>query len=227
MILGHSKMMMNYKLIRPALFLMDPEFSHNFILKIVKLLHNAHVLSQIVPPSPSCPTPGLRDLQGPGYLDSLLTHLKKAQQNLANQHHKYVPILIKISPDCSEDEISQMAKSFSQNQIDGVIATNTTLDRSLVQDERQAEEEGGLSGQPLFQQSTQVLKILRSSLKKDIPIIASGGVMTSIQAKEKTLAGADLIQLYTGLIYRGPHLIAESIKALSELYLSCHSRASA
>jgi dihydroorotate dehydrogenase len=160
-------------------------------------------------------TPGLRSLQGSDYLDDLLNKLKKEQQRLANEHNKYVPLLIKIAPDLSPKEIMQMATALIENQLDGVIATNTTLDRTLIQGIKYSQEAGGLSGQPLFGKSTDVLKKLRAVLKDNIPIIASGGIITAQQAKDKTLAGADLVQLYTGLIYTGPTLITESIIALA------------
>ncbi len=183
----------------------------DYLLCLFKVYPYAHYITVNIS-SPN--TPGLRNLQGPDYLHLLVTKLKLNQDRLANEHNKYVPILIKISPDVSSDDIKQMAKIFSENRIDGVIATNTTVDRQSIQGVKNSQEAGGLSGQPLFHKATEVLKMLKGSLDKDIPIIASGGIMTGKQAKEKILAGADMVQLYTGLIYAGPDLIANSITAI-------------
>lgn len=160
-------------------------------------------------------TPGLRELQSKNYLEELLSSLKKEQLRLADTHHKYIPLLIKIAPDLSSQEIADMAQAFIAHKIDGVIATNTTIDRSQIATSSLADEAGGLSGQPLFSKATAVLKQLKTLLTESkIPIIASGGIMTGEQACEKINAGAQLIQLYTGLIYSGPQLIADSLKSV-------------
>lgn len=152
-------------------------------------------------------TPGLRNLQSPDYLNQLLLQLKNEQTSLAHRYQKYVPLVVKISPDLSTDEIEQMATVFSKNGIDGVIATNTTVSRTLIEAESTSKEAGGLSGEPLFSRATEVLKQLRAVLDKEIPIIASGGIMSRQEAQEKIDSGASLVQLYSGLIYQGPSLI--------------------
>lgn len=173
--------------------------------------HASYITINISSPN----TPGLRNLQGTEYLMGLLGQLKSAQDRLANTHHRFVPMLIKIAPDLSDEEITSMAQAFIENKIDGVIATNTTLDRSLVAGEKFEKEAGGLSGQPLFEKSTDVLSKLKKALgAANIPIIGSGGIMSGEQAKRKMEAGADLIQLYTGLVYRGPELISECCSAV-------------
>ncbi len=171
--------------------------------------HASYITINISSPN----TPGLRSLQGTEHLTSMLGELKKRQDQLANQHNKYVPLIIKISPDLNSQEIIDMAGAFLENKIDGIIATNTTLDRINL-NSIYANESGGLSGQPLFDKSTQVLSQLKKLVNGQIPIIASGGIMSADQAKTKIEAGADLVQLYTGFIYQGPSLIAECCKVM-------------
>lgn len=161
-------------------------------------------------------TEGLRSLQNEGYLKSLLETLKNQQSLLAKQHNKYVPLVIKIAPDLEEDEIEFMGKQFLSFEIDGVIATNTTISRKGVEHTAHATEKGGLSGAPLTQQSTQVLQQLYAIFGEKIPLIASGGIMTAEDAIEKLNAGAKLIQLYTGLIYQGPQLIRDIMSAIQK-----------
>jgi dihydroorotate dehydrogenase len=155
-------------------------------------------------------TPGLRQLQQGEELERLLNILKQAQQLLANQHNKYVPLVIKIAPDLSEEELTVIANKLLAYRIDGVIATNTTLSRVGV-DKNSAliNESGGLSGAPLTARSTQIVQQLSKILQNQIPIIAAGGIMSVADAVEKRNAGASLVQLYTGLIYRGPTLVKE------------------
>lgn len=159
-------------------------------------------------------TPGLRDLQHSDYLNELLIALKEQQSLLTQLHQKYVPLLIKISPDLSDTEIQGMAQAFIQHRIDGVIATNTTLSREGLQNKNLMSEAGGLSGKPLFSRATGVLKKLTSALDSKIPVIAVGGVSDVNSAREKIANGASLVQLYTGLIYHGPRLIRELVKHL-------------
>ncbi len=155
-------------------------------------------------------TPGLRQLQQGEELDRLLSVLKQAQQQLADQHNKYVPLVIKIAPDLSEEELTVMANKLLAYKIDGVIATNTTLSRVGVEKNAAlSNESGGLSGAPLKARSTQIVQQLSKILQNKIPIIAAGGIMSSDDAVEKRNAGASLVQLYTGLIYRGPTLVKE------------------
>jgi dihydroorotate dehydrogenase len=154
-------------------------------------------------------TPGLRDLQQGGLLKTLLTGLKEEQQIIFNKQKKYVPLVLKISPDLSQDAISEVADILLQLEIDGVIATNTTIDRMGVERSPYAKEAGGLSGRPLSSRSTEVIKLLYASLQNKIPIIASGGVMDEETTRAKLKAGAVLLQVYTGFIYRGPGIISD------------------
>lgn len=156
-------------------------------------------------------TQGLRDLQGAKYLELLVTTLKNRQKQLATLHHKQVPLIVKIAPDLEEAELEQMAGIFLEQNIDGIIATNTTLARDGVKGCPSWDEAGGLSGAPLFDRATAVLTKLKSLVADRIPIIASGGILTSEQAKIKFDEGAKLIQLYTGLIYEGPKLVRSCI----------------
>jgi dihydroorotate dehydrogenase len=157
-------------------------------------------------------TPGLRNLQNKEYLEQLLTQLKQEQLSLANQYGKYVPLVIKIAPDLIEEEIKTVADAFCAYAIDAVIATNTTISRENVVGMKYGDEQGGLSGKPLSDKATQVVTSLKQHLGScHIPIIASGGVMSANNVEQKIKAGADLVQLYTGLIYAGPGLIYESV----------------
>lgn len=157
-------------------------------------------------------TPGLRDLQQEDLLSKLLCVLKQEQHSVYLNHHKYVPLAVKISPDLSEDGLHSVANVFLKEKIDAVIATNTTLSRDGIKNAKYANEAGGLSGKPLEAKSTQVIAQLHSILKNQIPIIASGGVMDEHSAEEKFNAGAKLIQIYSGFIYSGPGLIMQLAK---------------
>ncbi|MDN3610069.1 quinone-dependent dihydroorotate dehydrogenase [Vibrio ostreicida] len=159
-------------------------------------------------------TPGLRSLQYGDALDDLLAELKQKQQQLTEEHGKYVPIALKIAPDLSDEEIRQISGSLLKNKIDGVIATNTTLDRTLVKGMKHAEEIGGLSGRPVQSRSTQVVHLLYQELGQEIPIIGVGGIDSYVAAKEKLLAGAQLVQVYSGFIYQGPSLVSNIVKNL-------------
>lgn len=152
-------------------------------------------------------TPGLRSLQYGEALDDLLSSIKNKQNELNEKYNKYVPIALKIAPDLSEEELIQIANSLIKYNIDGVIATNTTLERNLVQGFPHSQQAGGLSGRPLQLRSTEVIKRLAQELKGQIPIIGVGGIDSAISAKEKIEAGASLIQIYSGFIYKGPKLI--------------------
>ncbi|EHK9049690.1 quinone-dependent dihydroorotate dehydrogenase [Vibrio vulnificus] len=159
-------------------------------------------------------TPGLRTLQYGEALDELLVELKRKQAELEEKHGKYVPLALKIAPDLTDDEISQICQSLINNKIDGVIATNTTLDRTMIEGMKHAQEAGGLSGRPLQSRSTEVVRLLRNELQGNIPIIGVGGVDSYVAAKEKMLAGADLVQVYSGFIYHGPGLVRDIVKNL-------------
>lgn len=159
-------------------------------------------------------TPGLRSLQYGEALDDLLGAIKTRQLELAEEHGKYVPILVKIAPDMDETEVEQVAESLISNKIDGVIATNTTLEREKVKHLMHGEEAGGLSGVPVRAQSTKVIKLLKQHLDGKMPIVGVGGINSSESANEKLSSGADLVQVYTGFIYRGPELVKEIVSGL-------------
>ncbi|MEE9451858.1 MAG: quinone-dependent dihydroorotate dehydrogenase [Gammaproteobacteria bacterium] len=154
-------------------------------------------------------TPGLRDLQAASYLRNLLAGIKQTQQQMAQKYQRQVPIAVKVSPDLTETEVETLAHTLLEYKIEGVIATNTTSMRDGVQDLALAKQTGGLSGKPLSARSTQVIKLLHQHLQDNIPIIAVGGIMDRESAQEKMNAGASLLQLYSGLVYRGPALIKQ------------------
>ncbi len=156
-------------------------------------------------------TPGLRQLQYGDALDELLAALKQRQQELAEKYKKYVPLAVKIAPDLSLDEIDQVAASLIKNRIDGVIATNTTLEREMIYDMPHAAEAGGLSGRPLQHKSTEVIRHLAKTLDGALPIIGVGGIDSAMAAREKLAAGASLVQIYSGFIYKGPSLVKEIV----------------
>ncbi|NCH74306.1 quinone-dependent dihydroorotate dehydrogenase [Cronobacter sakazakii] len=159
-------------------------------------------------------TPGLRSLQYGDALDDLLAAIKNQQQVLSQKHHKYVPVAVKIAPDLSLEELIQVADSLVRHNIDGVIATNTTLDRSLVQGMKYCDETGGLSGRPLQLKSTEIIRLLSQELQGRLPIIGVGGIDSIIAAREKIAAGASLIQIYSGFIFKGPPLVKEIVTHL-------------
>jgi dihydroorotate dehydrogenase len=160
-------------------------------------------------------TKGLRDLQRDTALAKLVGALKSEQATLAERHGKYTPIALKIAPDLNAASIDRIAKLLVKQRVDAVIATNTTLARDAVEGLPHANESGGLSGRPLRERSTQVVQRLARALDGALPIIGVGGILSGEDAKEKLDAGASLVQLYTGLIYRGPDLIAECVRATS------------
>ncbi|MGB0935998.1 MAG: quinone-dependent dihydroorotate dehydrogenase [Colwellia sp.] len=157
-------------------------------------------------------TPGLRTLQYGEALDELLSAIKAEQKVLAALHDKYVPIAVKIAPDLNEEEVNSIAKSLIKNEMDGVIATNTTLSREGVEGLEHSDEQGGLSGQPVKDKSTQVIKLLSKALDSKLPIIGVGGIASSEDANEKLAAGATLVQVYSGFIYQGPPLVKNIVK---------------
>ena len=157
-------------------------------------------------------TPDLRSLQYGEALDDLLSSLKQRQKELASVRGKYVPLALKIAPDMSEEELVQISDALVRHKMDGVIATNTTLDRTLVDGMPYAHEIGGLSGRPLQNKSTEVIALLHKELKGAMPIIGVGGIDSVMAAKEKIQAGAKLIQLYTGFIYHGPGLLKKIVR---------------
>ena len=159
-------------------------------------------------------TPDLRQLQYGDYFDDLLQSIKATQLQLAEQYQKYVPIAVKIAPDLSEQELVQIADTLLRHQLDGVIATNTTISRDNVTGLANAEQVGGLSGKPLQHKSTAIIRCLHQELNGRIPIIGSGGIDGITNAQETIQAGAELLQIYAGLIYHGPALIRALIKAI-------------
>jgi dihydroorotate dehydrogenase len=161
-------------------------------------------------------TKNLRALQSDEALDALLSALQAKKLALATDHGKVVPMFVKIAPDLDEAQVGVIAATLRQNGIDGVIATNTTIERSAVQGLPHADEAGGLSGQPVFEASNRVIRLLRAALGSGYPIIGVGGVMSGADAKAKVAAGADLVQIYTGLIYKGPALVTEAARALAQ-----------
>ncbi len=162
-------------------------------------------------------TPGLRNLQFGDTLNRLLNGIKEQQLKLASDYHKKVPVVVKIAPDMAETETLEMAKALLAHEMDGVIATNTTIGREGVESHPLSGESGGLSGLPVQSKSTKTIKLLASALGGQLPIIGVGGILKGQDAKQKVAAGASLVQIYTGFIYRGPELIKESVEAIKTL----------
>jgi len=173
--------------------------------------HASYVTINISSPN----TTGLRELQTDVALDALLATLKAEQTKLAQSTGKYTPLLVKIAPDLAAEDIKRIARTLLAQRIDGVVATNTTVDRSGIAGVKHAEEAGGLSGRPLKDRSTAVIRALATELQAALPIIGVGGIMSGADAQEKIAAGATLVQIYTGLIYRGPGLVREIARALA------------
>lgn len=162
-------------------------------------------------------TKNLRQLQQADEMGGLLQALKAEQASLENQHGRYVPVVVKIAPDLIDEEVDTIANLFLEYKIDGVIATNTTIDKTEVSQLEHGQEQGGLSGAPVKAQSTHVLRRLVEGLKGEIPVIGVGGILCGDDAVEKIEAGADLVQIYSGMIYRGPDLVAESASAITKM----------
>ena len=159
-------------------------------------------------------TPGLRDLQYGAALEQLLAALQAERQRLCDTHGRYVPLAIKIAPDLADADLPLVGQALRRHGMDAVIATNTTFSRTGVEGLPHAGETGGLSGAPLRERSTAVVRRLADILAGEIPIIAVGGILSGADAAAKIEAGASLVQLYTGFIYRGPDLIREAVLAL-------------
>lgn len=160
-------------------------------------------------------TPGLRSLQFGDALNQLLSDLKEEQYKLAQFYGYYVPIAVKIAPDMTTEEVALVAASFNDYEVDGVIATNTTLDRKAVENSPISKEAGGLSGAPVREASTRVVSLLKQELSDAIHIVGVGGITDAASAIEKINAGASLVQIYTGFIYQGPKLIRTCAQALA------------
>lgn len=159
-------------------------------------------------------TQNLRALQSDAALDALLSLLMERRAELARAQGRKVPLLVKIAPDLEAAQVDVIAATLRKNDVDGVIATNTTVARDAVQGLRHADETGGLSGAPVLDPSNRVIRLLRSALGATFPIIGVGGVMGGADARSKLEAGADLVQIYTGLIYRGPEIVGEAARAV-------------
>ena len=162
-------------------------------------------------------TKGLRDLQFGDSLNRLLETLKNEQKKLQIQYKKYVPIAVKIAPDMDDEAVTQVAKTFLAQEIDAVIATNTTIGREGVEQYSTSQEAGGLSGLPVRNKSTRVIRALYAELGEKLPIIGVGGITDGESAVEKIKAGTKLVQVYSGFIYCGPALISEAAKAIALL----------
>lgn len=172
-------------------------------------------------------TPGLRTLQQDGELQALLATLSAERARLAQQHGRRVPMAVKIAPDLDDAQLPRIADALVAHGIDAVIATNTTVARDAVAGLPHAGEAGGLSGAPLMARSTQVVRLLARHLQGTLPIIAVGGILSGLDAVAKLEAGASLVQVYTGLIYRGPCLVGECREAIARWRRSSGGRAEA
>ena len=160
-------------------------------------------------------TKNLRDLQSDAALDALLAAVQERKLRLATRHGRSVPIFVKIAPDLDASQVDAVAAILKRHGIDGVIATNTTIARDAVKHLQHGAELGGLSGGPVFEASNRVIAQLRATLGSACPIIGVGGVLSGADAHAKRAAGADLVQIYTGFIYRGPELVSEAARALA------------
>jgi dihydroorotate dehydrogenase len=161
-------------------------------------------------------TKNLRALQSDEALDALLGRIAERRESLAREHGKRVPIFVKIAPDLDEAQVEVIAATLKRHGMDGVVATNTTLSREAVKGMPHAEEAGGLSGAPVLEASNRVISQLRTALGKGFPIIGVGGIMSGQDAVSKIRAGADVVQIYTGLIYKGPDLVPQAALAIKK-----------
>jgi dihydroorotate dehydrogenase len=161
-------------------------------------------------------TPGLRELQAAGFLGSLLKRLVLKREQLREKHGRQVALVLKASPDLDDAQIRDMADAVRRERIDGLIVANTTVSREGVAGLRHGYEEGGLSGEPLKHRALLILRKFAAELKGEIPLIACGGIMSGADARERFAAGAALVQVYSGLVYRGPRLVPECVAAVSE-----------
>jgi dihydroorotate dehydrogenase len=185
------------------------------VLDFLFCLERVYPLADYVTVNISSPnTAGLRELQEEQALRRLVSGLREAQERLGAKHGRRVPMLVKVAPDLSDEDIDAAARVLGDLDVDGVIATNTTVSRIAVQDHPLARESGGLSGEPLMNKATAVLRMLRTRLPERIPLIGVGGILTGADAAKKMAAGASLVQCYTGLVYRGPALIGECVEAI-------------
>lgn len=184
----------------------------DYLILLDKLYGKVHFVTVNIS-SPN--TKNLRALQGGSELDALLGAIKARQAELADKHGKYMPVAVKIAPDLESEQIAEMAALFKKHRMDAVIATNTTLSREGVENLPHGQEAGGLSGAPMRERSTKVLAAFHRELGGEVPLIGAGGILEGRHAREKMDAGASLVQVYTGLIYRGPDLVSELVTELA------------
>ena len=161
-------------------------------------------------------TQGLRALQFGEPLNKLLQQLSQEREKLQQQYQRYVPMVVKVSPDLEDDEVEQLAQSLVQYEIDAVIANNTTISRDGVRGLKNWDEAGGLSGRPVFSKSTDIVRKFSEALPSSFPIIAAGGIMSGDDAQLKIDAGASLVQIYSGLIYQGPGLVSDIVDTIGK-----------
>jgi dihydroorotate dehydrogenase len=161
-------------------------------------------------------TRNLRELQSDAALDALLGALQSRREQLRQHHGRNVPLFVKVAPDLDQGQVDSIARALQQHAMDGVVATNTTIGREAVAGMVHAQETGGLSGAPVFDASNRVIRQLRAALGKDFPIIGVGGVLSAQDAVAKIDAGADVVQIYTGLIYKGPALVQQAAQAIKQ-----------
>jgi dihydroorotate dehydrogenase len=163
-------------------------------------------------------TRNLRELQSDAALDGLLASLQQRRRQLREKYGRNVPLFVKVAPDLDESQVQAIAQALQRHGMDGVVATNTTIDRSAVQGLPHHAETGGLSGAPVYEHSNRVIRQLRQALGKGFPIIGVGGILSAADAVGKIAAGADVVQIYTGLIYKGPALVKAAAQAIKTQY---------
>lgn len=187
----------------------------------VQCLRNVYSLASYVTVNISSPnTPGLRNLQREDQLKHLLAGLKREHSALHRQHQKYVPLTVKIAPDMDDETAVNTASIIKEEGIDGVIVSNTTVERAAVVGEKHAQEQGGLSGVPVRDDADRVLKAVADAVGGSVAIVGVGGINSGEDAARKIHLGADLVQIYTGFIYQGPKLIADSVRSIDKLRAS-------
>ena len=215
-----------YPFVRDQLFRMDAEDAHHLSLRMIGAAGRTGMAGLFAPRVPDSPRTvmGLTFRNPVGLAAGLdkegaaidgFAALKDKQQRLADMHGKLVPLALKIAPDLDDEQVKEIADTLLRHKIEGVIATNTTLSRAAVEGLPNASETGGLSGRPVFDASNEVIRKLRAELGEQVPIIGVGGIFSGDDAREKIAAGASLVQVYTGFIYRGPALVAECARALA------------
>ncbi len=191
----------------------------------LKCLQAAFPVADYITVNLSSPnTPGLRDLQSADLAEKLVTRLREEQVKLEKEYGKKVPIALKVAPDLTEQEVEDLSKGFLRAGLEGLIATNTTISRDAVKGEKYGEEAGGLSGAPLTQKSTEIIAAFHSHLGSKVPIIGVGGIMSGQDALDKLQAGASLVQVYSGFIYKGPALVSDILETCAQA--SCHQHSS-